>query len=327
MMRACAARSMVFCSLNFFERGLGNQKNYVDQRIELNLVNPSFPENPRQWLNDYLHHRASLASQHSDFQCDPACARPGCKNLDMQVPVSLVDLLGASLHRGEPISALYARHYVLGVYSNDRSDWLRLVSLKLKKPCPFLDQDLCSIYPVRPLPCILFPEYLASRGTFAAHASQPQFRDYHCFRHPLKLPPARDRVVAKLRDMWAREQLISSFFLFKHAACHIDFSTLAKELDTAPAAGQEQGYLANQKIDTFFLEHLAGSPPFNEAAEKIRHLDTREGQVQFLQLLQDDLLMKKLRQAGDDRALVFCFKKGKLKAKRRGIIPTEFKFY
>jgi hypothetical protein len=43
--------------------------------------------------------------------------------------------------------------------------------------------------------------------------------------------------------------------------------------------------------------------------------------------MQDELLMKKLRQSGDDRALVFRFIKGKLKAKRRSIIPTEYKFY
>jgi Fe-S-cluster containining protein len=293
---------------------------------ETQLTAPSF-ENPRHWLTDYLHTRTRLASQESDFQCDPACGRPGCKNPDMQIPVSLVDLLGASLRLGEPVSTLYGRHYVLGVFCNDRADWLRLASLELRKPCPFLGQDLCGIYPVRPLPCILFPEYLASRGTFAAHAVRPQFQEYHCFRHALKLSPARDRVVAKLRDMWEREQLISSYYLFNHAACHIDCSHLAQTLDANTEAGPEQGFQTNQKLDTFFQEHVAGAPPFNGITEKIHRLDTQEGQAHFLQLLQDDALVKKLRQAGDDRALVFRFKKGKLKAKRRGIVSTEYKFY
>jgi Fe-S-cluster containining protein len=284
-------------------------------------------ENPQQWLDDYLHTRARLAAQDSDFQCDPACARPGCKNQDLQIPVSLVDLLGAAHRRHELVSELYLRHYVLGVFSNDRADWIRLASLKLKKPCPFLDQDLCGIYLVRPLPCILFPEYLVSRGTFAAHAAKAQFRDYHCFRRPLHLSPARTRVVAKLLDMWERELLISSFYLFNHGSCHIDCSNLAKEFDAEQEAGRERQYPANQVIDTFFREHLAGSPPFDGVAEKIRLLDTQEGQAHFLQLLRDDLLVKKLRQAGDDRALVFSFKKGKLKAKRRGIVPAEYKFY
>lgn len=280
-------------------------------------------ENPRLWLADYLRTRARLASQNSDFHCDSACARPGCKNLDLQIPVSLVDLWGAALHLGEPVSALNLRHYVLGVFSNDREDWIRLVSLKLKKPCPFLDQELCGIYPVRPLPCMLFPEYLVSRGTLAATAAKPQFRDYLCLRRPLQLSPERAKVVAKLRDMWERELLISGYYLFNQAPCHIDFSNLARELE----AGREQQPLPNQAMDAFFQERLAGFQPFAEAAENIQHLDTQEGQARFLQLLRDDLLVKKLRQDGDDRALVFQFVKGKLKARRRGIVPTEYKFY
>ena len=55
--------------------------------------------NPRQGLAAYLRHRADLASYKSDFHCDPACTRPGCKNQDLQIPVSIIDLLGAALYR------------------------------------------------------------------------------------------------------------------------------------------------------------------------------------------------------------------------------------
>jgi Fe-S-cluster containining protein len=228
------------------------------------LISPQSSD-PRQWLADYLRTRARLGSQDSDFQCDPACGRPGCKNLDMQVPVSLVDLLGAALHRDEPVSELYSRHYVLGVFSNDREDLIRLASLKLKKPCPYLDENLCGIYPVRPLPCMLFPEYLVSRGTWAAHAAKAQFRDYLCLRRAHMLSTTRARVVAKLRDMWERELLISSYFLFNHAACHIDFGNLTAELGLAGPSvssvskeksegGEQQKNLANQVMDAFFQE-------------------------------------------------------------------------
>jgi hypothetical protein len=62
-------------------------------------------------------------------------------------------------------------------------------------------------------------------------------------------------------------------------------------------------------------------------SEKIAHLDTQAGQGEFLQLLQDERLMKKLKQCGDDRALVFRFVQGKLQAKRRSLSPPEYKFY
>jgi Fe-S-cluster containining protein len=296
----------------------------------------SLAGNPRQWLSAYLRHRADLASYKSDFHCDPACTRPGCKNQDLQIPVSVIDLLGAAMHRDTSVSATYAGSYSLGLLSNEREDWIRTVNLRLQKPCPFLENDRCSIYPVRPLPCILFPEYLVNEGTFEANARQDYFKDYLCFRRPVSLSPERADVMTQLKKMWKRESLISSFYLFNHDRCHIDFSNLVQELSHAArspreaesAAGPELlRIIPNQMIERFFLKYIAGCQPFAGLSEKICHLDSREGQVEFLHLLQDDRLMKKLKQCRDDRALVFRFVKGKLQAKRRSLSPPEYKFY
>lgn len=290
--------------------------------------------NPRQWLAAYFSTRAHLASYQSAFHCDPACTRPGCKNQDLQVPVNLIDLLGAALHRDCSVSAQYQRNYSLGLLSDQRDDWLRIVSLRVKKPCPFLENDFCSIYPVRPLPCVLFPEYLVNEGTFEANAGETHFKDYLCFRRPLLLSPERARVVAKLKSIWERENLISSFYLFKHGSCYVDFSNLIEELllevksprDSEREESQER-IIPNRVLERFFLEHIARCQPFSLISEKILHLNNPEGQAQFLRLLQDDRLMKKLRHNRDDRALIFRFAKGKLQTKRRSLNPTAYKFY
>jgi Fe-S-cluster containining protein len=237
------------------------------------------------------------------------------------------------MHRGESVSANYHLNYSLGLLSNGREDWLRMVSLRLKKPCPFLENDLCSIYPVRPLPCVLFPEYLVGEGTFEANAGKDHFRDYLCFRRPLLLSPERTRVVAKLKKMWERENLVSSYYLFNHGSCHVDFGNLIKELldeagspkDTELAEKPEPvRIIPNQMLERFFLERLAQYQPFSGVAGKILHLHKPEGQGQFLQFLQDDLLVKKLKQT--DRVLIYRFVKGRLQAKRRSLTPTEYKF-
>jgi Fe-S-cluster containining protein len=293
-------------------------------------------KNPRQWLAAYLHHRADLASYKSDFHCDPTCTRPGCKNQDLQIPVSIVDLLGAAMYRDKSVSATYPGNYSLGLLSNEREDWIRAVSLRLKKPCPFLENDRCSIYPVRPLPCILFPEYLANEGTFEANSRKDHFKDYLCFRRPIPLSPDRAQVMTQLKKMWRRESLVSSFYLLNHGCCHIDFSNLIQELShearsqrEAESAGEPEPLriIPNQVIEHFFLKHIAGCQPFARVSEKIYQLDNPEGQADFLQLLQDDRLMKKLRQYEDDRPLVFRFLRGKLQAKRRSLSPPEYKFY
>jgi Fe-S-cluster containining protein len=292
--------------------------------------------NPRQWLAEYLRNRADLASYKSDFDCDPACTRPGCKNQDLQIPVSIIDLLGVAVYRDKSVSAIYPGNYSLGLLSNDREDWIRTVTLRLKKPCPFLENDRCSIYPVRPLPCILFPEYLVNEGTFEANAGKDHFKDYLCFQRPIPLSPERADVMTQLKKMWKRESLISSFYLFNHGFCHIDFSNLIQELsDEARSQGEAESagepeplcIIPNQVMEHFFLKHIAKCQPFAGVSEKIDHLDNRAGQVEFRRFLQDDRLMKKLKQYEDDRALVFRFVKGKLQAKRRSLTPPEYKFY
>ncbi len=292
--------------------------------------------NSPQWLADYFRTRAHLASFQSDFHCNPACTRPGCKNPDLQVQVSLVDLLGAARHLEESVSAIYRRHYSLGLFSEEREDWIRMVALKLKKPCPFLENDLCGIYPVRPLPCILFPEYLVAEGKFEAQARKEHFREYLCFRGPLILSPERAGVMAKLKKMWVRETLISSFYLFGHGSCHLDFSNLTRELLQAAArlgdgeaaeSPEPGGAIPHPVLERFFLERMARCQPFAALEEKIDHLHNPEGQAQFLRLMQDDRRLKKLKQDGADRALVFRFAKGKLQAQRRSLLPAEYKFY
>lgn len=292
--------------------------------------------NPRQWLTAYFRSRAHLASYESDFHCDPACARPGCKNQNLQVPVSIVDLVGAAMHQDGSVSANYQRNYSLGLFADERNDWIRRVSLRLKKPCPFLENDLCSIYPVRPLACILFPEYLVNEGRFEVEARKEHFRDFLCLQKTILLSPKRAEVVARLKKMWNRETLISSFYLFNHSHCYIDYSNLTKELLQADktlrdAESKERpdprGTIPNQVMEHFFRERLAECQPFDGVSAKISRLNNQEGQMQFLQFLQDDLLMKKLWRIGDDRALIFRFIKGRLKAKRRSLIPSEYKFY
>jgi Fe-S-cluster containining protein len=308
-------------------------------------------DNTRDWLSGYVRRRAHLASEACDFECDPDCSRPGCKNPDLQVPVSLVDLLGAARHRGESVSALYRRHYVLGLFYNDTDYCLRTVSLKLQKPCPFLAADLCALYPVRPLPCMLFPEVLVSRGLFEEQAVKEQFRDYFCLRRPLKLSPERARIISNLQKMWERESLVSSFYLFGHGHCHLDFTNLIPELPSSvggragapagkspPGAAGSQDFsgdhsggnpesLTHRVLEDFFQEHIALLPPFAGVSEKIAALDTLEGQAQFLKLLQDEGLYKKLVQDSEDQDLVFQFINGKLKPHRRSILSAEYKFY
>ncbi|MEJ2092780.1 MAG: hypothetical protein P8X65_11370 [Syntrophobacterales bacterium] len=85
--------------------------------------------------------------------------------------------------------------------------------------------------------------------------------------------------------------------------------------------------MTHRVLEDFFQEQITALPPFAGVEEKIASLDTPEGQEQFLKLLQDEGLYKKLLQDTGDRELVFRFTNGKLKPYRRSILPSEYKFY
>ena len=293
-------------------------------------------DNPLQWLEAYLSRRAGLASHKSDFHCAPACTRPGCKNPDLQVPVSLIDLVAAARRRHEPVAALYHRHYSLGLLADERQDWLRIVTLRLKKPCAYLQNDLCGIYPVRPLPCILFPEYLVNEGRFQEEAQQAHFHDYLCFHQPLPLSPERARVMTQLKQMWIRESLVSSYYLFHQGQCLIDFSNLMDELlpeavslgEAVPADQTEQSHIIpNAVMERYFLEHMAGCQPFAGVSDAISRLQQPEGLKEFLQLLKDDRRVQKIRREGHDRARVFRLVGGELRARRQSLTHAASKLY
>lgn len=253
----------------------------------------------------------------------------------MLVQVSVIDLVGAALHQDESVSAMFKRNYSLGLAPNERGEWLRLVTLRLKKPCPFLDNDRCRIYPVRPLPCILFPEYLIHEGSFQEHARKELFKDFLCLQGVISLSPERLKVITQLRRMMDRESLASSFYLFNRGACHIDFSKLTRELADAaesqreaPLAGKEPlRIIPNLVLEQFFLEHIATLPPFAGVSEKIVHLDTQAGQLEFIHGFQDDQLLKNLKTHEDDRAFAFRYVRGALQASRRSLPTPEVIFY
>ncbi|MFP3869960.1 MAG: YkgJ family cysteine cluster protein [Syntrophobacteria bacterium] len=249
----------------------------------------------------------------------------------MHVPVSIVDLLATAAHLGESVSTNYENNFCLGVFTNGAKEWIRTVSLRLRKPCPFLRNDLCSVYPVRPLPCILFPEELVLEGSLQASAREEHFRDYLCIHGPLVLSAERAEAVASLQGMWHREDLVSSLFLFGYSPCYIDFSTIRRELrppagNPKEATAENRHAIWNHALERFFLERFSCCQPFAGAVERIRGLEDPSGREQFLQSFRDDRLVQKLKRAPDERAHVFRFTRGKLKVKRRSLTPSEYKY-
>lgn len=300
-----------------------------------NFQTGAFRESPEHWLTDYLDRRARLGAAESEFHCDPACTRPGCKISTLPVPVSLIDLLGVARHLKAPLAAVYQNYYTLGLLANERQDWLRRLSLRLNKPCPFLRHDLCGIYPVRPLACMLFPEYLAFDNPFGINAGQAQFGDFLCLRQTLRLSRPRAEIIRQLQKMWDREELVSNYFLFKARRCSVDFGKMTRELQDAAQIDPESsdsdtdlpGAIANRVMEEFLARHLADSTILGQVPEKIARLAHKDEQLQLLRLFQDEEAIRDIRRKTADVELSFRFKKGRLIRTRQPPLPREYTFF
>lgn len=284
---------------------------------------------------EYYPRRAKQGNLHAEFQCDPHCTRPGCKRMDLQVPVSLFDILGAAQYLGKSVSRLYREAYSLGLFSSHQHEWVWLVALRLKKPCPFLTDDRCRIYPVRPLPCMLFPENLVVRGTFVDHARQTKFKDYLCLQHRPPISRERRVVLRRLQRMWWRESLVSGFHLFRYTPFYVDLSNLRDELlQVAQDADQghtgapdEPGHLIPfEALEKVFHQRAVRCEPLTNVAEIIRALDHPQEQDGLFQLLENREFIDALARQSADRVPVFRYEEGELKAKRQRLSPLEYKF-
>jgi Fe-S-cluster containining protein len=286
-------------------------------------------------IHEYFEQRAYLGGKQSEFRCNPDCSRPGCIHTEMQVPATIFDILGAATLLDEPVHAAYHKYYSLGVMPREGFDWIKSVSLKLKKPCPFLDSNRCSIYTVRPLSCILFPENYCADGTMKTLGAQSAYKDYLCLKTPFVLSRERARTLRILEGMLQRELLISDSLLFDLSPFWIDFDNLQEDL-VHQSLDSSRGSLADgtdecalipfASFEAVFRETFAGCSPLNGLDLRVRQLDDLDQRKKIFSDLNDKKLLKSLARRNEDRPLVHKFVGGRLEARRRSLIAREHMF-
>jgi Fe-S-cluster containining protein len=253
----------------------------------------------------------------------------------MQVPVTVFDVMGTAIHKSEPIQEVFQNNYHLGLLEREGFDWIKSVSLKLKKPCPFLDHQRCSIYKFRPLSCILFPEYHAVVGTLPTLAAQPHYKDYLCLREHFSVPKRRARTIRTLARMFQQELLVSDTYLFDRSPFLIDFSNCLEELvrhsrktfhklqdtQSVPSVTIPLG-----SFEMMFSETFAKCTPLTELDARIQRLADDEQRKKMFSDLNDTKLLKSLASGDSDRSYVYRYVNGELQVQRRSLIPSEVMF-
>lgn len=227
-----------------------------------------------------------LCNQWSTFSCPDACERMGCKEPSLHVSISLVDLVAFSLISGRKPTELFRRTVKIGFDPIDESNsWIGQVSLELKKPCPFLDGKVCSIYAGRPIACALFPEYWSIVEHPERIVQKDLFRNFPCIQEPLSISPRRKTALQQLFGIFGKEVFLSNFFLFGVSPFVIDLKNIAGEgLEGIPASKNGKVAFPHHRFEELIFQRLEKGGHLDEWEDRIRKLDQADGLKELIKM-------------------------------------------
>lgn len=254
-------------------------------------------------MERYFRARERLSRAHCLFVCSEGCSRPGCTDEKLEVRVSLFDLLAISDFKGRSPDELLHEAFCLGLFKTPWGSWTREVALRLLKPCPFFQHPHCTVYPVRPTACMLFPEL-----QFLSPKRLNELREllgpgYHCLEKPSPITDERKKALMGLLRLYGLEQCTTSFYLFGSYPFSVELSSLKEEMllhmsrkERLPDTGKVALEIDNSTMEEVFREKLKDTTLWKEIRRKVLQLSHSEG---ILQLQQTKRLISHVPLRGD----------------------------
>lgn len=229
-------------------------------------------------MESYFRNRSHLLNAYSEFSCPDECDRKGCKDPQLHVSISLVDLMAISRSCGKKGAQLFRENLKMGFDPlPGRGPWVGRLSLELKKPCIFFDGKWCSVYNARPLPCALFPEYLWMTYPPDSLLKREFIRDLPCIQRPEPLSPERRQTLQRLSEMCLQEFFLSDLYLFGVSPLVLDLKNIAGEsLDELSKTEEGLFRLPHEKVERLIYDQLSLGGYLEEWERKIERLDNEE---------------------------------------------------
>ncbi len=245
-------------------------------------------------MESYLKDRSFLFNAYSEFSCPDECDRKGCKDPQLHVSISLIDLIAISRICGKKGSQLFKENLKMGFDPlPGREPWIGRLSIELKKPCVFFDGKWCSVYPARPIPCALFPEYLWMIYPSDRLLRREFIRGLPCIQRPGPISPERRQALQRLSEMCLQEFFLSDLYLFGVSPLIIDLKNIGGEtLDGLSKEEDGRFRLPHEKVEELIYERLSLGGYLQEWEEKIERLDHKEAleELERMKALTDPML-------------------------------------
>jgi len=229
-------------------------------------------------MQGYLAERFALFNQWSTFACPDSCGRLGCKEPNLHVPISLIDLAALSLASGQRATELFRRDVKIGFDPiHEDKPWIGRLCLELKKPCPFLDGKECSLYRGRPVACALFPEYHFLAEPPERVVEKNIFQDFPCIQTPCSISPRRRKVLQQLWEIFGKEIFLSDFYLFGLSPFVIDLKNAVGEgLEGIPVSEDGKTTFPHHRIEEIISQKLSQGGYLDDWGARIGKLDSAD---------------------------------------------------
>ncbi len=265
-------------------------------------------------LERYFQYQADLAATESNMLCPEDCDAPGCWMSEVDVGVSLFDVIRLSLALNTPVSSLFLNHCRFGFQCNELNPRYLNLSITLKKPCPFLQKTRCRVQCFKPHVCVLFPEYHQIAGLLTELAKRPVFKKFPCLKSEIAVSDQRSQALKELKKMSNREEALTYYFLLEIPCFIIDTKPLAKQLKKSGlksksfSAGNYHGQL---------YKKLKSTGIFDGIMDKVRLLDTPQEVESLFSQLENQTLIKALLEKKARPEIVFRVDENRLKPMKR----------
>ncbi len=230
-------------------------------------------------MQQYLAERSVFFNAWSTFSCPDACERLGCKESNLHVSISLVDLVALSLVSGQKATELFRRDVKIGFDPIHESEpWTGQVCLELKKPCHFPGGKDCTIYPGRPIACALFPEYRFIVEPPERILQKDISDNFPCIQKPCSHSPRRRSALEQLWEMFVKEVFLSNFYLFGISPFVIDLKNIAgARLGGIPVSGNGVATFPHHPFEELISQRLDKGGHLDDWEGRIRKLDQADG--------------------------------------------------
>jgi len=265
-------------------------------------------------LERYFQYQADLAAAERNMLCREDCDAPCCWMSEVDVGVSLFDLIRLSLALTTPVSSLFLNHCRFGFQCNELNPRYLNLSIKLEKPCPFLQKPRCRVHRFKPLVCVLFPEYHQIAGLLPELAKRPVFKKFPCLKSEIAVSDQRSQALKELKKMSTREEALSWYFLLEIPCFIIDTKPLVKQLKKS---GLKSKSFSAENYHRHLYEKLKTIGFFDGIMDKVTRLDTRQEMESLFSQLENKTLITSLLEKKESPEIVFRVDKNRLKPVKR----------